>query len=260
MSTDAFVAGLGIGPSHAEQVRTIEKEIATVNHATKQMEGEVMQLIVKKTEQENIIHALETANHEKFRKLVKGKAAKKLKAKARRTKKGKKGKGGRSPGVKRKTNKDGGEEDDEDENVYGETINLFKDIARAFPTLKLATLLKAEEQFAAADEDGSDFINRNELEDMLAKSGHVLTKAIMSQIMSIMDQDGNDLIDFEEYLSILEVLDNPQALRARRSDLPPDQAKVLNVVVKGLQGKFQTKPQRGSKANQNNESKACTVM
>ena len=45
-----------------------------------------------------------------------------------------------------------------------------QDIARAFPTLKLSTLLAAEEQFAAADTGGDEFIGAEELEEMLFKA------------------------------------------------------------------------------------------
>ena len=70
---------------------------------------------------------------------------------------------------------------------YEAIVAMFSEVAEEFPTITLARLLMAEEQFSKFDVDGDESLGVEELEKMLEEAGHILNQTILLSVISVID-------------------------------------------------------------------------
>eukprot|EP00118_Oscarella_pearsei_P009290 m.52882 g.52882 ORF g.52882 m.52882 type:complete len:144 (+) comp34236_c0_seq17:2478-2909(+) len=83
---------------------------------------------------------------------------------------------------------------------------FYNTIADRFPRLHLSNILLAERKFQEADVNSDGTIDYGELEAILDKSGCLFTRNEVREILSSIDVDQNDSIDFMECLEVLSRL------------------------------------------------------
>jgi hypothetical protein len=108
-------------------------------------------------------------------------------------------------------------------NTEPDSEQLYSMIAERFPHLYISSVVEAEKKFADADLNGDGTIDCQELETILDKSGCLFTSAQVKEILSSIDVDQNESIDFMECLEVLHRLQEnrttkvPQQLAQRGS-------------------------------------------
>lgn len=65
-------------------------------------------------------------------------------------------------------------------------------------------LVKLRECFKSLDDDGSESIGVDELEDPLIALGLVESRQQVQQIVQLVDEDGSEMIEFDEFLQIIK--------------------------------------------------------
>lgn len=128
------------------------------------------------------------------------------------------------------------EEEEEDEGIAEEDliVSLFLFTLQFRPESNLRKWLKSHgkthcidfddvelkqlrEYFNALDEDGSGSIGVEELEDPLIALGLVENRQQVQQIVQLVDEDGSEMIEFGEFLSIIKGGSN--SVRIHQDDL-----------------------------------------
>ncbi|XP_065668892.1 neo-calmodulin isoform X3 [Hydra vulgaris] len=70
-------------------------------------------------------------------------------------------------------------------------------------TVTPESMTALKEAFQAFDKNDDGFISKEELTQVMFSLGHVMSTAEIDQMISLVDTDGNGLIDFKEFLSLM---------------------------------------------------------
>jgi len=109
------------------------------------------------------------------------------------------------------------------DDIFENTEKLYQKVAERFPDLPLSTVLLAEKKFIEADTDKSGTIDGQELEKILDSSQMLFTKDQISEILSSIDNDNTQSLDFFECLEAIDQVNKnrkthlPQSLQKNRS-------------------------------------------
>lgn len=63
---------------------------------------------------------------------------------------------------------------------------------------------KMREAFAAFDVNGDGFISKQELADVMKNFGNIISGEELDEMIKIVDKDGNGLVDFKEFLNLMD--------------------------------------------------------
>ncbi|XP_039254830.2 uncharacterized protein LOC120331755 [Styela clava] len=97
------------------------------------------------------------------------------------------------------------------------TLDRYQEIAKKFPELSVAMMMKAESVFMEADINHDGTIDEDELEKLIEKQGHYMTtKKEVREIMKEFDKDVSGGIDLMEYMAVMERIQ-----QRKRTNLPP---------------------------------------
>lgn len=87
-----------------------------------------------------------------------------------------------------------------------DTYAYYSEIAEKYPMLRLSVLLGAEKKFIEADINGDGTIDSQELEQILDTGKFMFTNQQIKDIVSEIDKDGSNDLDFMECLLIIDRL------------------------------------------------------
>jgi len=65
-------------------------------------------------------------------------------------------------------------------------------------------MLELREAFSVFDLNQDGYISKEELSTAMANFGHLVTKAEIDEMVNLVDKDGNGLIDFKEFLALMD--------------------------------------------------------
>ena len=109
-------------------------------------------------------------------------------------------------------------------------------IARKFPNIKLAEVLRAEKDFASADLDGDGTIDVKELDKFLTKKNLIFSVSQVTAILQEIDTDSDNKLDFLEYLTVLTELSDPERVRQRQESMAPKTATAMKSIRRAFGG------------------------
>ncbi|EDQ92665.1 uncharacterized protein MONBRDRAFT_35709 [Monosiga brevicollis MX1] len=97
----------------------------------------------------------------------------------------------------------------------------YEAILEAFPNIRLSEVLRAEKSFSEADINSDGLIDVAELDKWLSKEGLIFSVSQVTAILLTMDLDGNDSVDFMEFLTVCQSLKNPEQFSDEHKDMAP---------------------------------------
>eukprot|EP00730_Choanoeca_flexa_P006014 TRINITY_DN12068_c2_g3_i2.p1 TRINITY_DN12068_c2_g3~~TRINITY_DN12068_c2_g3_i2.p1 ORF type:complete len:234 (+),score=41.85 TRINITY_DN12068_c2_g3_i2:24-725(+) len=210
-----------------DELLQAQSDLRVSNHTIRQLESEVETL--SKAQQSH------TTGHKKKKK---GKKKKKLEAKSSTA----------------DTVASSASQADVEEVPSGELIT-YELIARKFPDIKLAEVLSAERTFTEADESNDGRIDVTELDKWLTKESLIFSVSQVTALLLEMDVDGDDSIDFLEFLEIIQELKQPDKFQASHESMAPTtQAAFASIRRTFLSSR------RQSAVTTQEKSKACVVQ
>eukprot|EP00049_Salpingoeca_infusionum_P024292 m.15522 g.15522 ORF g.15522 m.15522 type:complete len:254 (+) comp6642_c0_seq1:314-1075(+) len=89
-------------------------------------------------------------------------------------------------------------------------------IAEKFPHMPLSDILRAQNMFREADANHDGMIDVTELDNFLMQHNLIFSVTQVSALLIEMDINGDDKIDFLEYLQLLKLLQDAQAFHETR--------------------------------------------
>ncbi|XP_065668888.1 neo-calmodulin isoform X1 [Hydra vulgaris] len=81
--------------------------------------------------------------------------------------------------------------------------NIVREEQEMAQTVTPESMTALKEAFQAFDKNDDGFISKEELTQVMFSLGHVMSTAEIDQMISLVDTDGNGLIDFKEFLSLM---------------------------------------------------------
>jgi len=61
-----------------------------------------------------------------------------------------------------------------------------------------------KEAFSGFDTNNDGFISKEELQDAMSNFGHIVSSKELDEMIKLVDKDGNGLVDFKEFLNLME--------------------------------------------------------
>jgi len=125
---------------------------------------------------------------------------------------------------------------------------------------------KLREAFAEFDVNDDGFISKKELSDVMSNFGNMITNEELDEMIKVVDKDGNGLVDFKEFLNLmdsnclLQNIDQEMELLFEMIDTNKDgylSAKEITTMMKNLGEKVRKKDIRKmmKAADSNNDGK-----